>query len=151
MTKTLETLSAVEALAVAQSIRLGDVNDDVALPAEKEAEVDFTCRFVGKVKRGKSSTRAGTNRARTAQAMVMLLVTSGATRKHSPAKLIEAWKTFGSLDKAGMEARLLSLSTEDKALFDDCMALFQTEIVDNIQRIPAKGGVKFEGKVEKLG
>ena len=29
--------------------------------------------------------------------------------------------------------------------------IFQTEIVDNIQRIPAKGGVKFEGKVEKVG
>jgi|TARA_R110001583_G_scaffold16234_5_gene66172 hypothetical protein len=150
MTKTPSSLSAIEALAVAQGIRLSDVNDDAALPPGKDANVDFTVRFVGKVTRGKGSSRAGTNRARTAQAMVMLLVSSGATREHSPAKLIEAWKSFGTLDKDGMKARVAGLDTKDRALFDDCMALFQNEIVDSLPRIPSKGGVKFDGEVEKV-
>jgi len=150
MTKTLDSLSTIELLALAQAVRLQDCNDEVALPPVSSAPVDFTCRVKGTVERGKGSDRAGTNRARTAEAMIMLLVVSGVTREHSPAKLIEAWKTFGSLDKKGMEARKNSLSSDELALFNQCSDLFQSEIVDQIARIPAKGGVKFRGDVEKV-
>jgi hypothetical protein len=143
------TLNPVELLALAQMIRLNDCNDDVALPPNSSATVDFSVNVSGEVVRGDSSTRAGTNRARTAQAMIMLLVFSGATRQHSPAKLIEAWKLFGTLDKKGMTQRIASLSTDERDLFEECMALFQTEIVEALPRIPAKGGVKFKGKVSK--
>jgi hypothetical protein len=137
-------------LALAQAIRLNDCNDDVALPQNSSATVCFTAEIAGEVVRGAGNSRSGTNRARTAQAMIMLLVFSGATRQHSPAKLIEAWKDFGTLDKKGMEARIASLSKEDRDLFESCMSLFQTEIVDALPRIPAKGGVKFKGEVTKV-
>ncbi len=145
-----QTLTAIEMLALAQAIRLNDCNDDVALPPDSVAHVNFTVEVDGDVVRGSGSTRSGTNRARTAQAMIMLLVFSGATRQHSPAKLVEAWKTFGTLDKKGMATRIASLSQEDRDLFESCMSLFQTEIVDALPRIPAKGGVKFKGEVTKV-
>jgi hypothetical protein len=144
-----QTLSSLELLAFAQAVRLSDCNDDVALPPSSSAHVDFHVHVKGEVVRGKGSSRAGTNRARTAGAMVMLLVTSGITRTHSPAQLIEAWKAFGSLDKKGMAARVATLTTEQRDLYEQCMALFQTEIVANLVRIPAKGGVKFKGEVTK--
>lgn len=150
MAKTdISNLSSLQLLALSQAVRLNDHNDELALPPGSSAAVDFTVTIKGNVKRGKSTARRGTNRARTAEAMVMLLVASGATRQHSPKALIEAWQTFGSLDKAGMEARIASLDAGDRNLFEDCMVLFQTEIVDNLPKIPAKGGVKFEGSVKR--
>jgi len=150
MAKTdVSNLSALELLALAQAVRLNDCNDELALPPESAAAVDFTVTIKGNVKRGKSTPRRATNRARTAEAMVMLLVASGVTRQHSPKALIEAWRTFGSLNKAGMEARIASLDADDRSLFEDCMALFQSEIVDNLPKIPAKGGVKFDGSVKR--
>ena len=148
-TKTLNTLSELQLLALAKCVELRDNNDEAALPPATSATVDFTVHVKGDLSRGPSSTRAGTNRARTAEAMVMLLVTSGITRNHAPAALIEAWKTFGSLDKKGMAARVASLTTEQRDLHDECLALFQTEIVGSLPRIPAKGYVKFKGDVEK--
>jgi hypothetical protein len=145
-----QTLTPIEMLALAQAIRLNGCNDDVALPPNSSASVSFTVDVSGEVVRGEGSNRAGTNRARTAGAMIMLLVVSGVTRQHSPAKLIEAWKTFGSLDKKAMESRVAALSTEDRDLFESCMGLFQSEIVDALPRIPAKGGVKFKGEVTKV-
>ncbi len=148
-TKTLNTLSELELLAMAKCVELRDNNDEAALPPATSATVDFMVHVKGDLSRGPSSSRAGTNRARTAQAMVMLLVTSGVTRQHSPAQLIEAWKTFGSLDKKGMAQRVATLTTEQQDLFDECLALFETEIVGALPRIPAKGYVKFKGDVEK--
>ena len=148
-TKTLNTLSELELLAMAKCVELRDNNDEAALPPATSATVDFMVHVKGDLSRGPSSSRAGTNRARTAQAMVMLLVTSGVTRQHSPAQLIEAWKTFGSLDKKGMAQRVATLTTEQQDLFDECLALFETEIVGSLPRIPAKGYVKFKGDVEK--
>jgi len=148
-TKTLNSLDPVQLLALAKCVELRDANDEAALPPATSASVDFTVRVKGDLSRGPSSTRAGTNRARTAEAMVMLLVTSGITRNHSPAQLIEAWKTFGSLDKKGMAARIATLTTEQRDLHDECLALFETEIVGSLPRIPAKGYVKFKGEVEK--
>lgn len=143
------TLNPVELLALAQMVRLADCNDDQALPPESSAMVDFTVNVKGEVVRGSSSTRTGTNRARTPGAMIMLLVMSGAVRQHSPAKIVESWKTFGSLDKKAMEARIAALSPDDRSLYEECMTLFNEEIVGNLPRIPAKGGVKFKGKVSK--
>ena len=108
----MENLDPIQLLALAKCVELRDANDEAALPPSTSASVDFMVHVKGDLSRGPSSTRAGTNRARTAQAMVMLLVTSGVTRQHSPAQLIEAWKTFGSLDKKGMAQRVASLSTE---------------------------------------
>ena len=147
MSKTLNTLSDLELLALAKCVELRDANCETALPPKTVAAVDFTVRVKGDLTRGDRSTRAATNRARTAQAMVMLLVTSGVTRKHAPAKLIEAWAAFGSLDKNGMANRVATLSDEDKALYDECMVLFETEIVAALPRIPSKGYVKFNGDV----
>tara|TARA_A200000159_G_scaffold163487_1_gene189949 strand:+ start:2128 stop:2565 length:438 start_codon:yes stop_codon:yes gene_type:complete len=145
MSKTLETLSPIELLAMAKAVELRNVNCETALPPVSTAHVDFTVRVKGELVRGDRSERAATNRARTSQAMIMLLVMSGVVRKHTPSKIIQAWRDFGSLDKAGMSARLNTLSVEDKALFDECMELFESEIVGNLPRIPTKGYVKFNG------
>lgn len=144
-------LTTIQLIALAQSVRLNDFNDEAVLPPESEAHVDFSVRIKGDVKRGKSATRRATNRATTAEAMVMLLVISGVTREHSPRKLIEAWHEFGSLDKKAMASRIATLSDDDRNLFEECLALFQTEIVDALPRIPAKGGVKFDGSVKREG
>ena len=143
----MKSLDPIQLLALAKCVELRDANDETALPPATSATVDFTVHVKGDLSRGPSSDRAGTNRARTAEAMVMLLVTSGVTRQHSPAQLIEAWKTFGSLDKKGMAARIATLTTEQRDLHDECLALFQTEIVGSLPRIPAKGYVKFKGDV----
>lgn len=143
----MKNLSTIQLLALAKCVELRDANDEAALPPKTTATVDFTVRVQGELSRGPSSDRSGTNRARTAQAMVMLLVTSGVTRQHSPAQLIESWAAFGSLDKAGMAKRVATLPTEQRDLFDECLALFETEIVAALPRIPAKGYVKFKGDV----
>jgi hypothetical protein len=143
----MKNLDPIQLLALAKCVELRDANDEAALPPKTSATVDFTVHVKGELSRGPSSDRAGTNRARTAEAMVMLLVTSGVTRQHAPAQLIEAWKTFGSLDKKGMAQRIATLTTEQRDLHDECLALFQTEIVGSLPRIPAKGYVKFKGDV----
>lgn len=150
MSKTLNALTDLEMLALAKCVELRDANCETALPPQSSAAVDFTVRVQGELTRGDRSTRAATNRARTAQAMVMLLVTSGVTRNHAPSKLIEAWAAFGSLDKNGMANRVATLSADDKALYDECMALFETEIVAALPRIPSKGYVKFKGDVTEV-
>lgn len=150
MSKTLNTLTDLEILALAKCVELRDANCETALPPVSTATVDFTVRVQGELTRGDRSTRAATNRARTAQAMVMLLVTSGVTRNHAPSKLIEAWAAFGSLDKNAMANRVASLSTDDAALYEECMALFNTEIVAALPRIPSKGYVKFKGDVTEV-
>jgi hypothetical protein len=144
-----QTLTDLELLALAKAVELKHSNCETALPPGGSAQVDFTARFRGVIERGDRSNRAGTNRARTAQAMIMLLVYSGVTREHSPAKLIEAWKSFGTLDKKGMAQRIASLDQNDRDLFEECMSLFQTEIVEKVPRIPTKGYVKFRGDVER--
>ena len=149
MSKTLSTLTTLEMLALSKCVDARTANCEEALPPCSSADVDFTVHVKGSLKRGERSTRAATNRARTAQAMVMLLVTSGVTRQHSPAKLIEAWKTFGTLDKNGMANRIATLSDDDRNLYLECMALFETEIVEALPRIPSKGYVKFDGSVKE--
>ena len=79
----------------------------------------------------------------------MLLVSSGVTRNYSPDKIIEKWGQIGSLDKAAFAQLYNNLSNEDKTLYDECISLFEREIVDNLPVIPSKGGVKFKGSVIK--
>ena len=149
MSKTPNDLSPVEAMALAQAIRIADCNDDTALPDLTSEAVDFTVHIKGEVTRGAGSSRRGTNRARTSASMIMLLVSSGVTRNHSPRQIIEKWNEIGSLDKAAFQTLYNSLDAEHQALFDECSVLFESEIVGNLPLIPVKGGVKFKGSVKK--
>lgn len=149
MSKTPNDLSPVEAMALAQAIRIADCNDVSALPDMATETVDFTVHVKGEVTRGASSSRRATNRARTSASMIMLLVSSGVTRNHSPRQIIEKWNEIGSLDKAAFKTLYNSLDAEQQSLYDECVALFESEIVGNLPLIPAKGGVKFDGLVKK--
>lgn len=149
MSKTPSDLSPVETMALAQAIRIADCNDDTALPDNTSVEVDFTVHVTGEVVRGASSNRRGTNRARTSASMIMLLVSSGVTRNHSPRHIIQKWNEIGSLDKKSFQSLYDGLDDDQKALFDECSALFESEIVEKLPLIPAKGGVKFKGTVSK--
>ena len=149
MSKTPNDLSPVEAMALAQAIRIADCNDDSALPDLTSETVDFTVHVKGEVTRGAGSSRRATNRARTSASMIMLLVSSGVTRNHSPRQIIEKWNEIGSLDKAAFQTLYNSLDAEQQSLYDECAALFESEIVGNLPLIPAKGGVKFKGSVKK--
>lgn len=147
MPKSFEDLSAVEAMALAQCVKIADCNDVSALPSGDTVEVDFTVRVKGTVSRGAGSHRRATNRARTSNSMIMLLVSSGVTRNHSPSKIMDVWRNIGSLDKAAFQMRFESLSADEKRLFSECQELFETEIVDSLPTIPSKGGVKFNGTI----
>ena len=149
MSTTPNNLSSVEAMALAQAVKISQCNDDSALPDQSTEAVDFTVHIKGEVTRGKGSSRRGTNRARTSASMIMLLVSSGVTRNYSPDKIIEKWGQIGSLDKAAFAQLYNNLSNEDKTLYDECISLFEKEIVDNLPLIPSKGGVKFKGSVIK--
>jgi hypothetical protein len=141
------SLDPIQLLALAKAVELRNANDEAALPPGTTATVDFVAHIKGDLSRGPSSDRAGVNHARSAGAMCMLLVLCGVTREHSPAQLIETWASFGSLDKKAMAARVASLTTEQRDLYNECMELFQTKIVAALPRIPAKGYVKFKGEV----
>ena len=65
MSKTPADLTPVEAMALAQSIRIAECNDVSALPEQTSHPVDFTVHVRGNVKRGVGTPRRGTNRART--------------------------------------------------------------------------------------
>jgi len=149
MSKTPNDLSPVETMALAQAVKIAQCNDVSALPEQTSSAVDFTVHIKGEVSRGKGSNRRGNNRARTSASMVMLLVSSGVTRNHSPRKIIEKWAQIGTLDKAAFAQLYSELSDEDKSLYDECINLFEKEIVDNLPVIPSKGGVKFKGSVIK--
>jgi len=149
MSKTPTDLTPVEAMALAQSIRIAECNDVSALPEQTTVPVDFTVHIKGEVTRGVGTPRAATNRARTSASMVMLLVASGVTRNHSPRQLIEKWSNIGSLDKVAFNQLYNGLSDEDKEVYDECIQLFESEIVGKLPLIPVKGGVKFKGNITK--
>lgn len=147
MSKTPSNLSPVEQMALAQCVKIAQCNDDAALPENSSQSVDFTVRIKGTVSRGAGSDRRATNRARTSNSMIMLLVSSGVTRNHSPRQIIETWREIGSLDKVAFQNLYDCMSDEEKALYNECSALFESEIVDNLPLIPSKGGVKFKGTI----
>jgi hypothetical protein len=149
MSKTPADLTPVEAMALAQSIRIAECNDVSALPEQTTVPVDFTVHIKGEVTRGVGTPRAATNRARTSASMVMLLVASGITRNHSPRQIIEKWSNIGSLDKVAFNQLYNGLSDEDKEVYDECIQLFESEIVGKLPLIPVKGGVKFKGNITK--
>ena len=147
MSKTPSNLSPVEQMALAQCVKIAQCNDDTALPEGSSQSVDFTVRIKGAVSRGAGSDRRATNRARTSNSMIMLLVSSGVTRNHSPRQIIETWREIGSLDKAAFQNLYDCMSDEEKALYNECLTLFETEIVGKLPLIPSKGGVKFKGTI----
>lgn len=149
MSKTPTDLTSVEAMALAQSIRIAECNDVSALPEQTTVPVDFTVHVKGEVTRGVGTPRRATNRARTSASMVMLLVASGITRNHSPRQIIEKWSNIGSLDKAAFSRLYDGLSDEDKEVYNECIQLFESEIVGKLPLIPVKGGVKFKGNITK--
>ena len=147
MSKTPSNLSPIEQIALAQCVKIAQCNDDAAMPENSSQSVDFTVHIKGTVSRGAGSNRRATNRARTSNSMIMLLISSGVTRNHSPRQIIETWREIGSLDKAAFQNLYDCMSNEEKALYNECLNLFETEIVDNLPLIPSKGGVKFKGTI----
>lgn len=147
MSKTPNDLSSVERMALAQCMKIAQCNDDAALPENTSQPVDFTVHVQGTVSRGMGSDRRATNRARTSNSMIMLLVSSGVTRNHSPRQIIETWREIGSLDKASFQTLYEGMSEEEKGLYNECLNLFETEIVGKLPLIPSKGGVKFKGTI----
>ena len=145
-----QTLTNLELLALAKLVKLADVNDETALPPGASASVNFTVDVEGRIERGPSSTRAGTNRARSVPTICLLLHELGCTREYAPVHIIELWNRLAGLTKKSMEDHVAALTKDERANYAAMLALFDTEIVANLPRIPAKGGVKFKGTVEKV-
>jgi hypothetical protein len=142
-----KTLTNIEAMALAKAVDLRSVNDESALPPQSSVEVDFTARITGTLNRGKGSTRSGTNRARTVPVICLFLHEMGVTRDYAPNHIIELWANLGSLTKQEMDAKISSLTADEQSQYNEMLALFESEVVANLPRIPAKGGVKFDGAV----
>jgi hypothetical protein len=145
-----QTLTTIDLLTLAQAVRLAECNDEAALPPQSSTTVDLTARFVGVLERGKSSDRAGTNRARSVPVVALLLHELGCTRDYAPSHIVELWNRLSGLSKKAMQDHVAALSQGEQDNYSAMLNLFNTEIVDNLPRIPAKGGVKFKGTVEKV-
>ncbi len=145
-----QTLSTVDLIALAQAVKLAECNDEAALPPETSAPVDFTVHVSGEVVRGKSATRAGTNRARSVPVICLMLHELGCTRSHTPGHIIELWSRLAGLSKKAMAEKAAALTAEEQSRYETMLALFDSEIVDNLPRIAQKGGVKFHGTVKKV-
>ena len=98
-----QTLDNIDLLAIAQSVKLAGCNDEGALPPNSSVPIDLTARFVGTLERGKSSTRAGTNRARSVPTICLLLQELGCTREYAPVHIIDLWNRLAGLTKKSME------------------------------------------------
>ncbi len=145
-----QTLTTIDLLTLAQAVKLSGCNDEVALPPQSSVPVDLTVHFSGTLERGKGTPRAGTNRARSVPTICLLLQELGCTRDYAPAHIIELWNRLAGLTKKSMEDRVAALTKEEQTNYAAMLGLFDTEIVANLPRIPAKGGVKFKGTVEKV-
>jgi hypothetical protein len=144
MSKTLETLSSLEMLALSKAISFASVNDEAVLPEGTSAPVSFTVEIDGTVVRGQGSNRLGTNHARSVPVICLLLAEMGVTRNFAPAHIIQLWSTLGGLDKATLATRRASLDADKSAALEAMEDLFESQIVANLPRIPSKGGVKFK-------
>ena len=145
-----QTLDTIDLLAIAQSVKLAGCNDEAALPPCSSVPVDLTARFVGMLERGKSSDRAGTNRARSVPVICLLLQELGCTREYAPSHVVELWNRIAGLSKQSIEDHVAALSKDERENYKAMLDLFESEIVANIPRIPTKGYVKFKGSVEKI-
>ena len=145
-----QTLSDLEKLALTKLIKLSDVNDESVLPPGTIASVNFTVNVEGDIERGPSSTRAATNRARSVPTICLLLQELGCTREYAPKHIIELWNRLSGLSKQSMESHVTSLSQGEQDNYKAMLALFDSEIVDNIPRIGTKGYLKFRGAIEKV-
>jgi len=144
-----QTLTPIEQLALAKVINLQSCNDESVLVPDSTVHVKFTAEVEGVLSRGPSSTRAGTNRARSVPTICLLLQELGCTREYAPNHIIELWNRLSGLTKATMADRVSSLSADEQAKYQTMLDLFDSEIVDNLPRISTKGYVKFEGAATK--
>jgi len=144
-----QTLSPIEQLALAKVINLQSCNDESVLVPESDVHVKFTAEVEGVLSRGPSSTRAGTNRARSVPTICMLLQELGCTREYAPDHIIELWNRLSGLTKAAMEKRVSSLTADEQVKYRTMLDMFDSEIVDNLPRIATKGYVKFDGAAVK--
>jgi hypothetical protein len=144
-----QTLTNLEMIALAKLIKLSDVNDESVLPPSSAASVNFTVNVEGSVERGPSSSRAGTNRARSVPTICLLLHELGCTREYAPRHIIDLWNRLSGLSKQAVEAHVSALTADEQTNYRAMLSLFDSEIVDNIPRIPTKGYVKFRGTAKK--
>jgi len=144
-----QTLTELEKLALAKVINLQSCNDETVLPPGTDTFVSFTAEIEGHISRGPSSTRAGTNRARSVPTICLLLQELGCTREYAPNHIVALWNQLSGLSKKAMEVRLGSMTDGERATYKTMLELFDTEIVANIPRIDTKGYVKFDGTVLK--
>ena len=144
-----QTLTPLEKLALAKVINFQSCNDETVLPPGTETFVKFTAEVEGHISRGPGSDRAGTNRARSVPTICLLLQELGCTREYAPDHIVALWNQLSGLSKKAMEARLGSMSIEEKKKYEKMLELFDSEIVANIPRIDTKGYVKFDGTVRK--
>ena len=144
-----QTLTTIELLALAKLVKMADVNDETALPPGSSAFVNFSVDVEGSIERGPSSTRAGTNRARSVPTICLLLHELGCTREYAPDHIIDLWNRLAGLSKKAVEAHVSALTADEQSNYKAMLDLFDGEIVDNIPRIPTKGYVKFRGTAKK--
>jgi hypothetical protein len=144
-----QTLTNLEMLALAKLVKLADVNDETTLPPGTAAFVNFSVDVEGNIERGPSSTRAGTNRARSVPTICLLLHELGCTREYAPDHIIDLWNRLAGLSKQAVESHLSALTSAEQSNYRSMLDLFDAEIVDNIPRIPTKGYLKFRGTAKK--
>ena len=144
-----QTLTPIEQLALAKVTNLQACNDESVLVPDSTVHVKFTAEVEGILSRGPSSTRAGTNRARSVPTICLLLQELGCTREYAPNHIIELWNRLSGLTKATMADRVGSLTSEEQEKYSTMLDLFDSEIVGNLPRISTKGYVKFEGAATK--
>ncbi len=145
-----QTLTDLEMIALSKLIKLSDVNDESVLPPSSAASVNFTVNVEGSVERGPSSNRAGTNRARSVPTICLLLHELGCTREYAPSHIVDLWNRLSGLSKQAVEVHVSALTADEQANYRAMLSLFDSEIVDNIPRIPTKGYVKFRGTAKKV-
>ena len=142
-------LSAIELLALAKAVNFSEVNDETVLPPNTTVPVDFTVTVSGEVGRGNpASPRRATNSARSVPNILLLLQEMGVTRNYAPRHIIERWAAIGSMTRKQVEASFSTGSAEEQQ-YQEMMALFQSEIVENLPKIPAKATVKSKVTLTK--
>jgi hypothetical protein len=144
-----QTLTVVEKIALAKAVSLQECNDETELLPNTQKRVKFSVEVDGVLSRGPSSDRAGTNRARSVPTICLLLQELGCTREYAPDHIIELWNRLSGLTKEAMKSRVGGLDSEEREKYNSMLELFDSEIVDNLPRIPTKGYVKFDGTVSK--
>lgn len=145
----MKTLSDIELLALAKAVNFSEVNDESVLAPKTSASVNFWVHVEGEVSRGNpAKDRTGTNYARSVPNILLLLEEMGVTRNHAPRHIMERWAAIGSMTKKQVEAAFVKGSPEEQR-YQEMNALFTSEILDKLPRIPAKATVKADVTLKK--